>query len=230
MAKKRPTPKKKKNQFRIPKHKIKTTPTKEDLIETEDGLRTKSVARVDYKKNPQQMMEALQELDVDSELYVQFLIMNEESQVAGRPRVYDPETHIPAVISIMAQGASKEELCLEMGVLPSYLWRWEKKYPAFAKAMQIGLALSEAWWRRKGRLNIHNKDFNNTLFMMNMQNRFNWSRRVDKNTRQTTETIEKRVMELDINTTKDLSDDELREIANILGGSTRQLKEAEKAD
>jgi len=129
----------------------------------------------------------------------------------------------------MSVGASKQELCLELGILPNYIYRWEKKYPAFAKAVELGEALSEAWWRRKGRMNIHNNEFNNTLFMMNMSNRFNWSRKTDSNSHTTAENIERRVLDLNVNA-KDLSDDDLRSIANILGNNPREQKLLEDAD
>jgi len=97
----------------------------------------------------------------------------------GRPCNYDRTLHPFEVLKACSEGCSREELCLELGLWPYAISDWEKKYPDFALAIKIGEKLSRAWWLSKGRKNLHNPNFNNTLWMMNMSNRFGWTRRVD---------------------------------------------------
>ena len=95
---------------------------------------------------------------------------------------YKPE-YCLKVIELMSQGASKQELLLEMDSRPTLLTLsyWAREHPEFKKALDIGQALSEAWWMREGRRNIYNKDFNAVLYMMQMMNRFGWTRRENIN-------------------------------------------------
>jgi hypothetical protein len=92
---------------------------------------------------------------------------------------YDEQAHPLLVLRCMAEGASKEELCLEMGVNPDTLFEWQKVHASFANAIRVGELLSQAWWLKVGRENIWNCRFNSILYMMNMQNRFGWTRKMD---------------------------------------------------
>ena len=126
---------------------------------------------------------------------------------------YDP-SFCDKVIQLMANGASKKELALELGVIPWTIWDWEKRHPEFHQAIKIGEMLSEAWWMREGRMNIHNKDFNAVLYMMQMSNRFGWTRRWDINAK--TEHHEKRTLEVKFDMSK-LSTQTVRELLNAMG-------------
>ncbi len=119
----------------------------------------------------------------------------------GRPTRYTPEIHIPATLHAMSQGASYQELCLELGVLPCLIWHWRERHPSFSVTIKMGEALSEAWWRRKGRLNIHNKEFNHGLWLMNMANRFGWANKVEGKieSKHTESRIDRREMQIDVN-------------------------------
>jgi len=107
---------------------------------------------------------------------------------------YKPEVVIPKLLDAMAKGASRPELCAELNVLPNVIDAWETRYPSFAKAMVIGEALCEAWWRKSGRENLHNPYFNNILWMMNMSNRYGWSRKTEGAI--SISTTEKKVLQL----------------------------------
>ena len=118
------------------------------------------------------------------------------------------------VIDLMAEGASKKELAIELGVSPWSVSDWEKRHPEFHQAIRIGEMLSEAWWMREGRRNIHNKEFNAVLFMMNMANRFGWTRRWDVNAK--TEHHETKTLEIKFDMKK-LSSNTIVELLSAMG-------------
>lgn len=94
----------------------------------------------------------------------------------GRPTKYDPKM-CDQVIDCMAEGMSKIETAGTIGITSETLYQWVQKYPEFSDAVKLGVELSNTWWERKGRINLENKDFNATLFYMNMKNRFKWADR-----------------------------------------------------
>lgn len=93
----------------------------------------------------------------------------------GRPSGYDPRIN-SHLWECFAQGMTKNEVCLTVGLNPMTMHRWEQKYPSFCYAIKVGEALSQGWWDRKGRENIDNPDFNNTLYMMCRVNMHKWQR------------------------------------------------------
>lgn len=79
------------------------------------------------------------------------------------------------------EGYSNAEIRKEMAV-PIRLWynyldEDHVSYSEeFCEAIKQADDLRLAWWEGKGRVNLDNKEFNSTLFMMNMVNRFGWRR------------------------------------------------------
>lgn len=117
----------------------------------------------------------------------------------GRPTEYTEKFCID-VIEKMAQGKSKTAAHIEMGISSPTFYDWITEYkevddpnnpgqkisqpnprfqPDFYRAVKIGEELNLRWWEEIGRMNLHNKNFNNTMYMMQMQNRHGWSRRID---------------------------------------------------
>ncbi len=92
----------------------------------------------------------------------------------GRPTKYKPEM-CQVVIDMMKEGASKTEVAAELDIVWDTLARWQVEIAEFSEAIKKGEKLSEAWWLRKGRVNLENKDFSPTLWYMNMKNRHGWS-------------------------------------------------------
>lgn len=138
---------------------------------------------------------------------------------------FNPVTNPNIVILLMKHGWAREELALEFNVHPSTITRWAQRYPSFAHALQEGEQLSKAWWMKVGRRNLWNKHFNNTLFMMNMQNRFDWTRGLvqvnqNNNTQNNTQTNIYNDMKGSTFDFKKLETRELEELRDILEKST----------
>lgn len=101
----------------------------------------------------------------------------------GRPKAdlsTLPENWQQTIIDLYRDGASDVEVKAQIydwrGSFSNDLWeRWMKEEDDFAETVKKGKALAEAWWMVHGRKNIHNKDFNSTLWYMNMKNRYGWA-------------------------------------------------------
>jgi len=110
--------------------------------------------------------------------------------MAGRPTKYDP-TKNQAVIDLMSEGASIVEVAGLLDVVRSTIYEWidpksEQFIPEFSDTIKKGLNASQIWWESQARKNLENKDFNATLWYMNMKNRFreDWqevSKTINKN-------------------------------------------------
>jgi len=83
------------------------------------------------------------------------------------------------VETLFDQGASIAEVCREMGVSRNTFKTWrtsvDSQKASFRDVVTMGLEASEAWWIRQGRENIDNRSFNNTLWALNMVNRWSWN-------------------------------------------------------
>lgn len=109
----------------------------------------------------------------------------EKANKVGRPKEWIenfPDNWYDIVISLYKEGGSDVEvkaLIYEWrGSLSNGLWeRWIKEIPEFSETIKVGKVLSEAWWNKKGRLGLENKEFNYTGWYMNMKNRFGWKDR-----------------------------------------------------
>lgn len=97
----------------------------------------------------------------------------------GRPPKYDPSM-LPKIDKLMSKGASLTEVAVALDIAVDTLHRWrntdDPNYSIeFSDAIKKGIAKSKAWWESHGRSQLENKDFNATLWYMNMKNRFGWA-------------------------------------------------------
>jgi len=101
----------------------------------------------------------------------------------GRPSKYKPE-FCDTVLAMLKEGMCKYEIALELDIDVHTLDNWANAHEEFLTALKKGDGFAQGWWRRHGRLNIHNKDFNSGLWFMNMKNRWGWSDKqsVEQNT------------------------------------------------
>lgn len=98
---------------------------------------------------------------------------------AGRPTSYKPEM-CDRVIELMRQGASMNEVAADIGIDRDTIKDWKNSESPrynedFSAAIKKGVELSEAWWEKHGRTELHSNTFNPTLWYMNMRNRFGWA-------------------------------------------------------
>ena len=96
----------------------------------------------------------------------------------GRPTKYDPSIlgDIPAMY---AEGQADVEVATELGIAESTFYLWIKEHKEFSEAVKLGRQVSHAWWLARGRRNLAGRDFNSTLWYMNMKNRHGWKDRQD---------------------------------------------------
>lgn len=102
----------------------------------------------------------------------------------GRPK----EPFIPwdgweeDIFNLYSEGASDVEirgLIMDKMGRDTYsvdLWnRWLREEEMFSSTIKKGRELCEVWWQKNGRVNLKDRDFNPTLWYMNMKNRFGWA-------------------------------------------------------
>lgn len=97
----------------------------------------------------------------------------------GRPTKYDPAM-CERVIELMRDGASKLEVCAELGIRFPTFQDYQQRYPEFREAVEYGQMLSQAWWEKQGRLGAIGKvPINPATWIFNMCNRFrdDWKQR-----------------------------------------------------
>ena len=116
----------------------------------------------------------------------------------------------------MATGMSKTAACVIVGIHPDTMREWSNSdsphyIEEFYEWLRLGETFSLAWWEEVGRLNLGNKEFNSTLYMMNMQNRHNWTRKLEGKLEQVN--TEKKEIEVKID---DATEGKLARIAEIL--------------
>lgn len=104
----------------------------------------------------------------------------ETKRPVGRPTDYTPEM-CEKVIPLLKEGASIEEIGLELDVGYSTVYRWMDEHPEFREAIKKGREFSHAWWLKEGRKALRDKDFSYTGWYMNMKNRFGWTDKQESN-------------------------------------------------
>ena len=108
--------------------------------------------------------------------------MAEEKRKVGAPKkpLDLPKGWEKTIIDLYSEGASDVEIkaliCDWRGKFSNDLWdRWMLEEGKFSETIKNGKRKSAAWWQKNGRSNLENKEFNATLWYMNMKNRFGWA-------------------------------------------------------
>jgi hypothetical protein len=99
---------------------------------------------------------------------------------AGRPKktLADlPLNWEEIILEIKKNGGSDVEVRVALDISQDLWDRFKKEIEEFSLTVKRGTDLCEAWWLKRGR-ELENKQFNATLWYMNMKNRFGWK---DKN-------------------------------------------------
>ena len=105
----------------------------------------------------------------------------------GRPKIATkqfPYNWVTEVLNMMGQGASQKEVQAYLDIATNTFMRIMRDEKVFLNTIKKGRRLSQAWWEKEGRTNLHSKDFNPTLWYMNMKNRFGWRDRNDITSRE----------------------------------------------
>lgn len=90
------------------------------------------------------------------------------------------------ILQEYSEGASDVEIRAMIwqwrGRFSQDLWdRWIDEEEQFSLTVKKGRELSEAWWKKQGRKNLHSESFSAVLWYMNMKNRFGWADKQDIN-------------------------------------------------
>ena len=78
-----------------------------------------------------------------------------------------------------SKGAGDVEIARLLGVTIARFHQMYEEIPDFAKFVDQGRTISQAWWYEQARKNLWNKDFNQGLWGFNMKNRYGWADKVD---------------------------------------------------
>lgn len=58
------------------------------------------------------------------------------------------------------------------------IYDWTELNPSFKEAKDVGQAMSNLWWEKKGIKGMESREpFNPTIWIFNMKNRFRWTDR-----------------------------------------------------
>jgi hypothetical protein len=55
------------------------------------------------------------------------------------------------------------------------LYDWMEAHPEFLEARKKGESACRRWWETQGKIGMHMKVFNSTVWIFNMKNRFKWT-------------------------------------------------------
>lgn len=114
----------------------------------------------------------------------------EDKRPIGRPTKYKSE-FCERIIEMASEGASKHEMALELGIVPSTFDIWQRENTEFSEAVKEAERISQGWWEREGRKATFGgvQGFNATSYIFNMKNRFkdDWK----DMTRQDSQTLDK---------------------------------------
>lgn len=84
------------------------------------------------------------------------------------------------VIELGKKGGSDIEIRVEiLGISNDLFNRFLSEEPEFSETIQRARDYSQSWWTRHSRKELHNKEFNNKLYEMNMMNRFGWNKKTE---------------------------------------------------
>ena len=83
-------------------------------------------------------------------------------------------------LKLMAQGAGIYEVMAKFHISYDLFIRLLKEEPAFSSTIKAGEVYCRAWWETQGRKGLKAKIFQTGLWSMNMQNRFDWRLKREK--------------------------------------------------
>lgn len=79
------------------------------------------------------------------------------------------------VIRLASIGASDVEIIDYLDISKDLFYRFLKDEAEFSDTIKKAHLKCAVWWEKEGRTNLDGKEFNSTLWYMNMKNRFGWA-------------------------------------------------------
>lgn len=79
-----------------------------------------------------------------------------------------------------AEGGSDIEVATLLGLTRSEFYKLIEEAPDFAKLVDKGRAVAEAWWYAQGRLALRAEKFNTALYNFTMKNRYGWADKIEQ--------------------------------------------------
>jgi len=101
-----------------------------------------------------------------------------DAMTAGRPKKTLeclPKGWQDEVVALAEVGASDVEIVDYLDISKDLFYRFIEDEPEFSSTIKKAHVKCEVWWQRNGRTNLDGKEFNSTLWYMNMKNRFGWA-------------------------------------------------------
>ena len=104
-------------------------------------------------------------------------VSTEQALSAGSK--FRPEVHPLMYIEFSRQGMSDVEIAAEFNIGLQTLKKWADKYRAFNVAYEIGQSMHEAWYLKKGKDNLENRNFNTNLYKFLTGNKLGYSDKIE---------------------------------------------------
>ena len=109
---------------------------------------------------------------------------NKTNNPDGRPRRAleeiikneDPKWFTKAM-KMAAKGCSLEEIYVYLGVSKSTMTYLRERDPEVQELVECWKLYAEAWFNKKGRVNLDNKEFSYQGFSLFMNNKFGWGKK-----------------------------------------------------
>jgi hypothetical protein len=111
--------------------------------------------------------------------------MEAEKNKVGRPKIQLsdlPDGWVNSLVELCEEGGSDVEMRDLLGISESTWNRLIEEEEEFSRTVLRAREKCHVWWIKHSRKELHNKDFNNKLYEMNMQNRFGWNKKVEGTT------------------------------------------------
>lgn len=102
------------------------------------------------------------------------LLENQEIPISMLGK-YKPEYHPMAYLNYAKQGLSNVQIAAELGVSTQIMKEWSEKFLDFNTAYEVGQALIQSWYEKKGKDNLENRGFNTNLYKLLTGNILGWS-------------------------------------------------------
>ena len=100
----------------------------------------------------------------------------------GRPKIQLsdlPNGWDDGIVELGEEGGSDVEMRDLLGISTGTWDRLLLEEEYFLETVLRAREKSHVWWIKHSRKELHNKDFNNKLYEMNMQNRFGWNKKTE---------------------------------------------------